>query len=154
MATVSINLPACLPHSLHLWHWSVKKVFTAELQAKAELSSVKKRVMAQKLWDLSQQAEEKKSECSYSRQTLPFWQKQQQKIRPNSKLCCFWTKSLSYAMPGSSSQAVMEINISQFHGNSLTVFFPSPYLKQICIKLVFSPCYCCKQRLNIQPSVM
>lgn len=65
MATVSMNLPACLPHSLHLWHWSVKRsFFTAELQAKAELSSVKKRVMAQKLWDLSQQAEEKNSQSA------------------------------------------------------------------------------------------
>lgn len=63
MATVSMNLPACFPYSLHLWHWSVKRsFFTAELQAKAELSSVKKRVMAQKLWDLSQQAEEKNRE--------------------------------------------------------------------------------------------
>lgn len=65
MATVSMNLPACLHHSLHLWQWSVKRsFFTAELQAKAELSSVKTRVMAQKFWDLSQQAEEKNSQSA------------------------------------------------------------------------------------------
>lgn len=43
-----------------------RSLFTAELQAKAELSSVKKRVMAQKFWDLSQQAEEKKSQSAPS----------------------------------------------------------------------------------------
>lgn len=96
MATVSMNLPACLPHSLHLWHWPVKRTFfTAELQAKAELSSVKKRVMAQKLWDLSQQAEEKNSQSVPTQGKSFPSDKNNKKSDPTLSFVAFEPRSLS-----------------------------------------------------------
>lgn len=74
--------------------------------------------MAQKLWDLSQQAEEKNSQSAPTQGKFSPSDKNKKKNQ-NPKV---WAN----AVPGCSSQAMLEINISQFHGDSLNCLLPQP----------------------------